>query len=143
MTLYSGKTDNLNIICQAVADIAKHTSEISLALLKITASDFFFKTVFLTFKDTDSVVKLNQAVAKIPHESVDYQFNPHVSLLYKELPLKEKERIAASIHLSQTVLVFDKLSIVIPGEGKDWYDIAAWQMADAFSLSPRPREKLK
>lgn len=127
ITVYSGKTNDLAIIQQGVANIARQLVPIQLRIAAIKASDFFFKTVFLTFEQDDSVYALNQSVQQIPHENIGYHLYPHLSLLYKDMPLSEKQTIAQSIKLPMTDILFNRISVVIPGQAEDWQDIAAWK----------------
>lgn len=134
ITVYSGKISDMDFLQENLNDIAAHTNPIELTVDAVKATDFFFKTVFLTFKHDEPVFALNQAIAQIPHENMGYQLKPHLSLLYKDMPVEQKQQIADAIKLSSPNILFDVLSIVIPGDGKGWEDIAAWKRVYATTL---------
>tara|TARA_B100001013_G_C24561311_1_gene422601 strand:- start:339 stop:830 length:492 start_codon:yes stop_codon:yes gene_type:complete len=75
----------------------------------IDESDDIWKTVFLKLVNNSTLKKINalfnQAFPQI------YQFDPHISLIYKKLDAKKRKSIITKLDMKK-VFVIDKISIV-------------------------------
>jgi hypothetical protein len=62
-------------------------------------------------------------------------FDPHVSLLYKKLPMKRKTQLASSITLPFSTVTFDTVQIVrcsLPVRTRS--DVESWQILGSQAL---------
>ena len=96
---------------------------------KISQSDIFFKTLFAEFEKNDLLTKIFSDLEKNLPEKTEYIFNPHISLLYKNMPEKERIRLTKEINLKNTFTI-DKVIINAPKNGdNDFLNIEGWQSA--------------
>jgi 2'-5' RNA ligase len=87
------------------------------------ASELFTKTVFVRFAETPELAALRDSLGM---EAAGY--DPHLSLLYKEMPLAEKEQLASAIALPFTSVTFDLIEAVrCPDEPVTPANIPTWK----------------
>ena len=83
--------------------------EFQVNVKSIDESDDIWKTVFLKLVNNSTLKKINalfnQAFPQI------YQFDPHISLIYKKLDAKKRKSIITKLDMKK-VFVIDKISIV-------------------------------
>lgn len=104
--------------------------QIELRARAVTWTSKFTKTLFVRF---DSSPRLLQLRISLSGNEVD--FDPHLSLLYKRIPEKEQERLAAGIHLSFASVTFDTVVATrcrLPVETAA--DVAVWKSVAARRL---------
>lgn len=98
-----------------------------------------FKTLFLEFEHTHTLFKLAKNLASaLPS---DYEFVPHLSLMYHH-DLPEEKRIALQTKyiakFSGMELNFSEVALVSPGTGKsDFEDVEAWEILKVFQLGEK------
>ena len=85
---------------------------------EIGESDDIWKTVFLKLVNNSTFKKINalfnQAFPQI------YQFDPHISLIYKKLDAKKRKSIISKLDMKKTFAI-DKISIVCTsGSVENW-----------------------
>jgi hypothetical protein len=103
---------------------------IELRVLGIDTSDKFSKTLFVRLKTTPELQALRDSLG------VEIlSFDPHVSLLYKNLPPLEKTRLASSITLPFACTSFDLVQMVrCPSPTVSRADVEAWQVIASEEL---------
>ena len=75
----------------------------------IGESDDIWKTVFLKLVNNSTLKKMNSLFNQaFPHI---YQFDPHISLIYKKLDAKKRKSILSKLDMKKS-FVIDKISIV-------------------------------
>lgn len=80
---------------------------LELPVRTLAVSEKFTKTLFVRFSETPELVALRDSLGM---EAAG--FDPHLSLLYKEMPLVAKEQLAASISLPFASVLFDRIEAV-------------------------------
>src|SRR2546423_2513650 len=85
-----------------------HAGPIRLAVREIAFSSKFTKTLFVRFQPNSALGKLIRDLGGHSRTLRD----PHLSLLYKKLPVGVKREIAASIKLPFSRVVFDRVKAV-------------------------------
>jgi len=104
------------VIKTSLKDIIKNVEQIlpvikpfSLKPLRINYSDIFTHTLFIEFEKNKYSVKLYQKFREKLLRYSDYNFNPHLSLIYKNnMTVAEKKKIKKSISLPNSIK-FDQL----------------------------------
>ena len=126
VTLFGGKLDE-----QKAADILERCGPappIELEVERIDFSDKFTKTLFVQFRRSQQANELSAAIKSAAGIDSDYEFNPHLSLLYKEMPETEKAAAASSIAIPFRRVAFDALkAIATPAGIKSSEDVEAWR----------------
>ena len=103
----------------------------------IFASATFTKTLFVRFARTSAVEHLRQSLGLY-----DRQYDPHLSLLYRTLPMEHKRRLAESISLPFSTVTFDKIPIVrCTNPTRTRADVEAWEYLRSNKLQRGAIEK--
>ena len=116
------------------ARLAGRTSAVELQVAHIGFSDFLFKTLFIQFAANPVVSDLVEAIRGGLQDSGAYQFDPHLSLIYKTMSQRTQQEFANSLPLPTNTILFDQLNLVMPRDG-DWGDIAGWQIQTSWPLA--------
>jgi len=136
ITLFVGERQQNEDMVGLGRQLADAVPSIAMKLEKIDYSDFFFKTLFLQFSAHPSPTKLIQIIQNGLQDYGDYQFDPHLSLVYAKIPSNTQQSLAHSIQLDMDSILFNRLDLVIPNpETNAWADIAGWETQQTWSLS--------
>jgi 2'-5' RNA ligase len=114
-----------------------NTAPIRLRPLGIFASASFTKTLFVRFAMTSVLEHLRDSLG-----FYDRRYDPHLSLLYQTVPMEQKTRLAESISLPFSTVIFDQISIVRctnPTRTRD--DVEAWEHMRSKKLQRGTAEK--
>jgi hypothetical protein len=110
-------------------------SLIQLRLQEISFSSKFTKTLFMRFKSNDALKKLIVDLRCAAKSRGKFVRDPHVSLLYKKIPVAVKRELASTIRLPFKEVVFDSIKAVrchLPV--RDRADVEAWRVLATKSL---------
>ncbi len=110
-------------------------SLIQLRLQEISFSSTFTKTLFMRFKSNDALKKLIVDLRRAAKSRGKFVRDPHVSLLYKKIPVAVKRGLASTIRLPFKEVVFDSIKAVrchLPV--RDRADVEAWRVLATKSL---------
>jgi 2'-5' RNA ligase len=137
VTLYNADipTENQADIMARLAEIAAEFANFELKSGEVQHTENFFKTVFIQIEPDKTLEKLQKAIAKPLKAHGDYDFDPHLSLIYKEMPDESKAALAQTV---QTPPYFgvDEIWVVTPGDlAAGWFAITHWQVIERFKLS--------
>lgn len=127
VTLYSDDADEQS--ARALLDqLAKENRAIELAVRGIDYSDKFTKTLFVEFENTPEAQQLADAIRKHSSSSSDYEFSPHLSLLYAQLPNDTKAKEARAVRIPSQRIRFDAISAIqFPRSINSRADVEAWR----------------
>lgn len=136
VTIYGGRTDDIDTVTEVMAGIAAEISPFELEVAGVMATDAYFKSVFVTFRSDPAPVRIHELVKHRLREDSGYQLFPHLSLAYLDLPLAEKEEIASGVELALTRVPFSELRVVFPDdEEAGWAGTDRWRVAGRWPLS--------
>ncbi len=120
----------------ALGDAARECKLIGLTPLGIDQSDEFIKTLFVQFAMTAELRKINDMIREAANDSSQYELNPHLSLLYKNLAAPTRRELAASINIPFSEVTFDAIKAVrCVSPAKSGADVEAWHVVAAAPLS--------
>jgi len=108
---------------------------IKLKALEIGNSDEFIKTLFVQFAPNRKLRQLHETIRNAAQDSFDYELDPHLSLLYKNMPAIVCRELADSIKMPFSEVIFDSFKAVrciSPTQSRA--DIEAWRVIAAKSL---------
>ena len=136
LTLCSGTTENHELLIETVEKIARSSSPFTLPVAGVGCSDDYFRTLFMEFRETPFLTGMHNRLGEQIRRRAGSAFRPHLSLLYREMPLEEKEALARTIRLDRDRIHFDGIAIVTPGNDDDgWRDTHRWQVLFRGKLS--------
>lgn len=91
-------------------------------------SDDLWKTVFVNTEKSQNLLRVHDAIKKTVPPHPKYEFNPHISLIYKKLEIHEKQAIVDSLKVKQR-LTFDKITVIASSN-----DVKKWKVIDRVVL---------
>ena len=135
VTIHVGAND-VDAAASAVSKAARDYKPITLKNRGIGHSDEFIKTLFVKFATSEKLQQLNTIVRTAAEDSCEYELNPHLSLLYKNIPGTARQELAASIKLPFSEIVFDGLKAVrCISPTRTRADVEAWRIMATTKLS--------
>jgi hypothetical protein len=136
LTIYVG-LNRADMAEKALSKAACDCKLVALKTLEIDHSSEFIQTLFVRFAVTTQLQQLNQRLRTAAQDSSDYQLNPHLSLLYKSVPIEDRCVLAHSIDVPFSEVTFDLLKAVrciSPTQCRA--DVEAWRVVAEKSLGP-------
>ena len=108
-----------------------HAAAIELPTIGLASTSKFTKTLFVRFQLAPALAALRQSLG------VDAAgFDPHLSLLYREMPEMTKRELVSSIILPFATVSFTSIQAVrCPSETSTATDVAAWEILATKSLA--------
>jgi 2'-5' RNA ligase len=135
VTVHVGE-DHADAAEKALSRASRECQRINLKPLGIDHSDEFIKTLFVRFAPDKKLQRLNAIIRAAAQDPVRYQLNPHLSLLYKNIPAPVRSELGHSIKLSFSEVTFDGLKAVrCVSPTKSRADVEAWQVMATTELS--------
>ncbi len=125
LTVYSGMAHPDESLEALLTTLQGQTEPFQLQVAGLDYTDNFLRTGFIAFEPSDRLAQLYQDVRGALRQPIDYELNPHLSLIYKQMSLEKKRLAMLRIVLSVQAITFDSLKIVMPG-AQGWEDIAGW-----------------
>jgi hypothetical protein len=134
MTIHIGsdRVEAEEIIAKAVSGCRFLQAKV----LKVCQSDEFIKTLFVQIAMDRKLQQLNKLIRDAAQDSSGYQLNPHLSLLYKKMPVQTRRELADSIKLPFSEVTFESIKAVrcvSPTTSRG--DVEAWRVMAAGTLS--------
>ncbi len=83
---------------------------IQLEVERVDFSEEFTKTLFVQFRSSREIEALNTEIERASGN--EYEINPHLSLLYKEMTAVEKAELARAISIPFAIAVFDRIKMM-------------------------------
>ncbi len=133
VTIYSGVCSAQDSLTEIVSKAADGLKPLALEVAGLGYTENFFRTGFITFVPHEALSALSRSVDGQLQRSTDYQLEPHLSLVYKDLTIDQKRLAMLRIILSVQTITFDTLKIVRPNN-EDWFDISSWVVQSKIAL---------
>jgi len=127
ITVYGLVHIELGKIERIIQEISE-TPSFSVKKQEILQSEDFWKTVFIQVHRNKSLDKIHNALKKNLGKYTNYEFNPHISLIYKKTDVLEKDRIIKKLKIKSEFCV----SGMAVQEFND--DIPKWKIVKSYSL---------
>jgi 2'-5' RNA ligase len=128
VTLHVGQQTAQDDIEDLLAGVAASMEPIQLTARATGHTEALFKTLFIEFESDERPHALHRALRNGLVRRVDYELQPHLSLVYKVLPEAKRRELAARYDFRGQQLTFDHVVAVRPGGSKnDWMDIRGWE----------------
>ena len=129
VTLYVGERAAEDNIEAMLAGVAASMGPVDLTARATGHTEALFKTLFVEFEADARPHALYRALRAGLARQVDYNLQPHLSLIYKVLPEAKRRELAAHYDLCGQRIVFDHIAAVRPaGEDDHWMDIRGWDV---------------
>ena len=126
VTLQSADIEDRNAI-GLLERIAETRGLLHLQVDRAAFSDKYTKTLYVQFRPSEEATELSNAIARFVCDN-GYEFDPHLSLLYKTMSRAAKEELAREIKVPDGQVSFDAIKLVhIPREIRGPDDVHAWR----------------
>jgi putative hydrolase of the HAD superfamily len=140
LTLFAGTDMPLATIQAALEMVCHGLAPITLQSTSVNISPVFFQTLFVEFAPHPGLLALAERLRQALEPASPRPFQPHLSLLYHDLPLSEKAALRAEIAWEPHPIRFGAVSVVFPPAGeRGWYDIAGWKTMFGQTLRAEKR----
>ena len=111
VTISSGPSgdDQTHAIARRAASLYSH---VELIPVKLEHTSEYTKTLFIQFQESSIVRHMSDAIKDRHAGPVNYVLNPHLSLLYKTMPLAMLAGICQTFDVPKGIYVFDRLRAI-------------------------------
>lgn len=121
---------------KALEDVARQCKLMRLIPLGIEQSAEFLKTLFVQFAMSADLRQINDIIREAALDSSQYELKPHLSLLYKNLPVAIRAELADSLTLPFCEATFGAIKAVrCVSPTESGADVEAWHVVGATVLS--------
>lgn len=117
-------------ILKVVEAVVKNLRPIPIELTEISSSTTYFQCVFARVKPTLELFRAHQLIKSALRHSDPSMYVPHMSLVYGNLKLEERFKIAESIKLPVTNFTADRISVI----SADSLNPKTWKHIAEFTL---------
>jgi 2'-5' RNA ligase len=134
MTIYVG-LDRLDVAEEVIAKAADCCGPIEAKALEARHSSEFTKTLFVQFALNAKLSGLNEIIRSAMQDSSDYQLKPHLSLLYKKMPIEQRRLLTHSIEVPFSEVIFGSIRAVrCVSPTRSRADVEAWRVVATKAL---------
>ena len=138
VTLQGAEIDECNAI-ELLERLAETGGPLQLHVHRVAFSEKYTKTLYVQFRPSAEASELSNAIARATGDN-GYEFDPHLSLLYKTMSKGAKEELAREIEIPDGQVSFDKIKLVhIPRAIRGPDDVHAWRPIAERHLTGPPR----
>lgn len=124
VTLIGEVSGDEHEIVEKTEEFASHTAAFTIQLENIDIQDYFFRALFIKAKASRELLNLHKNAKQIFSMQNIPEYMPHVSLLYGNVSLEEKEKIIQSITVPFTEFTVETIHLYrTKGEVNSWYKI--------------------
>jgi len=99
ITIYGLVNTNKKTIEKAILDSIKTINSFTVEKNTISCSDNIWKTIFIEIKLSDYLKKINKKLTEHLMQYNKYEFDPHISLIYKKMNLNEKQKLVNNLNV--------------------------------------------
>jgi len=123
VTIYGLVDAHLSIIEDAITNAISNLNSFTVKKLEINYSDNIWKTIFINIVTNQELESINEKLAQKLDQYANYEFLPHISLMYKKIAKSEKAKIIDGLHIKNEFLM-DRIAIQQYSENvNEWKNI--------------------
>ena len=127
VTLFGGKDIQPKRAAQVLEELSLG-GPIKLFIERVAFSDQFTKTLFVEFGYSAEAAALTSAIRSATGSKSDYELSSHLSLVYKDLPSREKAEVAQSLEMPFEIVTCDAVKVITGNAGTSGpEDVASWR----------------
>ena len=99
ITVYGIVKTNQGILEEAITNILKNLKPFIVKKSRVKHSDFFWKTIFIDITPNRELNFINSKLSNYLSKYANYDFSPHISLVYKKMEIHERIKIIENLSL--------------------------------------------
>jgi len=128
VTLYSGDLRDMGALKVALSAATQGIGPFTLDVKGIECREEYFRSLFIAFEENPVPAEVNARIRDGLGMESGYELSPHLSLLYSDMPLRDKTALAKNLVLGASRIRFDRVKIVSPGNLEEgWRDTSQWR----------------
>jgi 2'-5' RNA ligase len=128
VTVYGLVNSKISQINSIAREVSLNCNSCVVKKSKILQSDELWKTVYIELETDKQLKIIHENLKKYFEKIVKYEFKPHISLIYKILPLEEKIKIINELDIKNEFTI-NKLVIQ-----KFFPDVEKWKIIKKYDL---------
>ncbi|MBI5860415.1 MAG: hydrolase [Nitrosarchaeum sp.] len=128
ITVYGLVDSELSLIDSIAKEVTLNCNSFMVKKSEILQSDELWKTVYIELKMNNQLEVIHKNLKKHFEKISKYEFNPHISLIYKILPIEEKIKIINELDIKNEFMV-KKLVVQ-----KFFPDVEKWKIIKKYNL---------
>lgn len=129
MTLYSPTNLSKEALTDIIKPIADDTEKLYVTMSGLARTNTIWKTVFIELESSPEFMQLQQAIVSSLPDPKPYSFEPHISLIYKEMTDEQKEEIIRNLTVRNSYKM-DKITAMRTGP-----NVEEWEHLMEISLA--------
>jgi 2'-5' RNA ligase len=129
ITVYGLIDSKLSLIDDVVNEVAQNSNSFLVKKSEILQSEILWKAVYIELEMNQKLELVHKNLKKHFEKILKYEFNPHVSLIYKILPTEEKIKIINELDIEKEFIV-NKIAI------QEFFpNIEKWKIIKEYELN--------
>lgn len=128
ITIYGLIDLEISLIESIAKEVILNQNSFLVKKSEILQSEELWKTVFIELKLNEQLESIHNNFKKYFEKISKYEFNPHISLIYKILSIEERIKIVKELNIKKEFVV-NKLAIQ-----KFFPDIEKWKIVKEYNL---------
>lgn len=128
VTVYGLIDLKFDFIDNIINEVTQNCNSCIVKKSNVLQSEELWKTVFIELKMNQQLKSINENLRKYFEKISKYEFNPHISLIYKILPKDEKSKIINELNLKNEFTI-DAIAIQ-----EFFSDIEKWKIVKKYEL---------
>ena len=128
ITVYGLVDSEMSIIDSIAKEVTLNCNSFLVKKSEILQSEELWKTVYIELKMNNQLESIHKNLKKHFEKISKYEFNPHISLIYKILPIEEKIKIINELDIKNEFMI-NKLVVQ-----KFFPDIEKWMIVKEYNL---------
>jgi len=128
ITAYGLVDVDLEELDKIVENSIKGEKQFVIEKSNVSYSDVFWKTLFVEFQPSLQLERINKKITESLESFTQYEFIPHVSLIYKKMNESEQKKLADSIQIKE------KFTVTAMWIQQFHEDIDKWKIVRKYEL---------
>jgi 2'-5' RNA ligase len=129
VTIYSGEYAPDESPAELIEKVTQEIQPFSLKVDKLLYTEEFTKTLFVQFQSSEILRKISQNLQSRSKNSSNFELNPHLSLIYKQMSEETKKNLTTSLTLPKSKVFFDEVrAISTPERIQKREDVESWKV---------------
>ncbi len=129
VTIYSREYTPDESLSELIENATQGIQKFNLSVDKLLYTDEFTKTLFVQFHTNRLLTKISETLKNSSKKSSQFNLNPHLSLIYKEMNEETKINLTTSLAWKKSEVCFDEVrAISTPERVKTREDVESWKV---------------
>lgn len=130
ITLLGQLNNPREFLIDGIGEICRQTQSFSLKLSQVGMFDSYYRSVILHTQPSHDLDQLHKAAVQLFRVNTKAPFLPHLSVMYGDLPLVQREELMGRVHLDLPISLQVKEMVLMETRGRshDWREIERFSL---------------